>query len=210
LYEANGFNSMVNMLFPKDGDLTTIVQTWQAYSDSMAVWQAAGYAWYPFSYLNNAYFREADSTHMDRCATCFLLSPGAVQIFYGDEVNRKTSDAILNVDAAQGFRSDYDWSASNDTLLTHYRTLCAFRKNHPAVGAGSQTMLNSMTVVRTLGNDTVVIALNPQAETGIPVPFADGMQVRNAYSGETATVQNGQVVLQHPCGHVALIENMGL
>ena len=207
-YEANGFNSMVNMMFPKDGDLTTIAQTWQAYSDSMAVWQAAGYAWYPFSYLNNAYFREADMEHMDRCATCFLLSPGAVQIFYGDEVGRKTSDAILNVDAAQGFRSDYDWSAPNDTLMAHYRKLCAFRKAHPAVGAGKQTMLNSTTVLRALGKDTIVIALNPHPAMPIPVPFADGDRVKNAYSGETTVVQNGQVMLQQSCGHVALIEKM--
>jgi alpha-amylase len=199
---------MVNMMFPKDGDLTTIAQTWQAYSDSMAVWQAAGYAWYPFSYLNNAYFREADMEHMDRCSTCFLLSPGAVQIFYGDEVGRKTSDAILNVDAAQGFRSDYDWSVPNDTLMAHYRKLCAFRKAHPAVGAGKQTMLNSTTVLRALGKDTIVIALNPHPAMPIPVPFADGDRVKNAYSGETTVVQNGQVMLQQSCGHVALIEKM--
>jgi len=29
----------------------------------------------------------------------------------------------------------------------------------------------------------------------IPVPFADGEQVRNAYTGETNIVQNGQVPL---------------
>ena len=197
---------MVNMVFPKDGNLTTIAQTWQAYSDSMSVWQAAGYTWYPFSYLNNAYFRDADMEHMDKCATCFLLSPGAVQIFYGDEVGRKTSDAILNVDMAQGFRSDYDWSSPNDTLLAHYRKLCAFRKDHSAVGVGKQTMLNSTTVIRSFGEDTIVIALNPQTAKAIPIPFADGEHVRNAYSGETSIVQNGRVLLQQSTGHVALIE----
>ena len=144
--------------------------------------------------------------HMDKCATCFLLSPGAVQIFYGDEVGRKTSDAILNVDAAQGFRSDYDWSAPNDTLMAHYRKLCAFRKNHPAVGAGKQTLLNATTVVRTLDNDTIVIALNPRPTMSISIPFADGTQIRNAYSGEATVVQNGRVTLQQPTGYVALIE----
>ena len=145
---------------------------------------------------------------MDKCATCFLLSPGAVQIFYGDEVARKTSDAILNVDAAQGFRSDYDWSASNDTLMAHYRKLCVFRKNHPAVGAGKQTLQNATTVLRTLGEDMIVIALNPQPAIPIPVPFADDAQIRNAYSGETNIVKNGQAMLQQSSGHVALIEKI--
>jgi alpha-amylase len=92
--------------------------------------------------------------------------------------------------------------------MAHYRKLCAFRKAHPAVGAGKQTMLNSTTVLRALGKDTIVIALNPQPAMPIPVPFADGDRVKNAYSGETTVVQNGQVMLQQSCGHVALIEKM--
>ena len=146
--------------------------------------------------------------HMDKCATCFLLSPGAVQIFYGDEVARKTTDAILNVDYAQAFRSDYDWSTPNDTLMAHYQKLCAFRKAHPAVGAGKQTMLSPTTVTRTLNEDTIVIALNPQPAMEVPVPFADGEQVRNAYNGETSTVENGHVALQQSSGHVVLIEEL--
>lgn len=94
----------------------------------------------------------------------------------------------------------------DSTNMAHYQKLCAFRKNHPAVGAGKQTVLNATTVIRALGNDTIFIALNPQAGQTIPVPFAEGAQVRNAYSGETSTVQNGQVLLQQSCGHVALIE----
>ena len=39
-------------------------------------------------------------------------------------------------------------------------------------------------------------------------PFADGTHVRNAYSGETGIVQNGQVVLHQASGHVALIERV--
>jgi len=197
---------MVNMVFPKDGDLTTIVDTWQAYSDSMAVWQAANYQWYPFSYLNNAYFRDADMANMDKCATCFLLSPGAVQIFYGDKVARQTTDAILNVDAAQAFRSDYDWSKPNDTLMAHYQKLCAFRKAHPAVGAGRQTKTDAQTVMRVVNNDTIVIALNPQSGVRIAVPFVNGTQVRDAYSGEEAIVQDGVVMLQQSKGHVTLLE----
>ena len=50
-------------------------------------------------------------------------------------VRGREANAIQNVDLAQGFRSDYDWSAPNNTLMVHYRKLCAFRKAHPAVGA---------------------------------------------------------------------------
>lgn len=160
-YESLGFKSMVNMIFPKDGDLSTIIPIWQAYADSMQQWRDAGHEWYPFSYLNNAYFRDADMNHLDRCAVAFLLSPGAVQIFYGDENCREMSDAQLNVDAAQAFRSDMSWDKSKEVRIKDiYSQLCHLRKAHPAIGAGQQTIIDDRTVLRTLGNDTVRIHID--------------------------------------------------
>ena len=83
-YAGAGFSSMVNFYFPKHGDLDGIVYTWQAYADSIA----AHADWHPFSYLNNSYHRDADAENMADCATTLLLSPGAVQIFYGDETSQ--------------------------------------------------------------------------------------------------------------------------
>lgn len=165
-YEAVDFKSMVNMMFPKDGNLSTIIPVWQAYADSMNQWREQGHEWYPFSYLNNAYFRDADMAHMDRCAITFLLAPGAVQIFYGDETNRPMSDARYNVDAAQAFRSDMNWQqATGKRLWDIYSQLCHLRKAHPAIGAGQQTIIDNHTVLRTLANDTVCIHLDDNQVT---------------------------------------------
>lgn len=202
-YAKAGFSSMVNMKFPKDGNLNTIVSTWQQYSDSLN----AHNDWWPFSYLNNAYFREADPDRAFECATSFVLSPGAVQIFYGDEVGRQMSDAKYNVDAAQAFRSDYDWENRDLSLMEHYSKLCAFRKYHPAVGMGVQKTIDSLTCIRSLDYDTVVIRVLPENNSSINLggAFADGTEVINAYTGEVCQVSNGTIKLTQPSGSVALI-----
>ena len=56
---------------------------------------------------------------------------------------------------------------------------------------------------------SILLAVSLLFALAVPA-FAEGEQVRNAYSGETGIVQNGQVVLQQPGGHVALIEKMKL
>lgn len=202
-YEALGFASMVNMFFPKDGNLNTITAVWQQYADSMQQWNN----WMPFSYLNNAYFRDAAMDRMEDCATSFLLSPGAVQIFYGDEVARTMSDARFNVDAAQAFRSDYDWNNHNAPLLQHYQILGQWRHRHPAVGAGQQTTLDSTTCYRTIDTDEVVIALKPVVGAPIKVPDSwNGHLVKNAYTNEIQKAQNGTVTLTQPSANVALLE----
>ena len=110
---------MVNCNFPKNGDLDGIVYVWQAYSDSIA----AHPGWYPFNYLNNSYHRDADMNKMMDCATTLLLAPGISQIFYGDETGRTISDARLNVDSAQAFRSDMNWNGIDVNLFKHFQKL---------------------------------------------------------------------------------------
>ncbi|MDO4497676.1 MAG: alpha-amylase family glycosyl hydrolase [Bacteroidales bacterium] len=201
--EKQGFGSMVNMMFPKDGNLDNIIGVWQQYADSMQTWQ--GKPWYPFSYLNNAYFRETSADNAEACATTFLLSPGAIQIFYGDEVNRPMTDAINNVDRAQAFRSDYRWDLPNPELLSHYQRLGQFRQRHAAVGKGCQQQLDAKTVLRTYLHDNVVISLEPQVGEPIPVGTLVG-KLRNAYTGEVVEVTDGHIILTQPSGQVALIE----
>lgn len=110
---------MVNFYLPKHGDLDAIVYTWQAYADSVA----AHSDWHPFSYLNNSYHRDTDMNNIIDCATCLLLSPGAVQIFYGDESRRGLSDARLNVDSDQAFRSDMNWETADSAVHEHFKRL---------------------------------------------------------------------------------------
>lgn len=140
-------------------------------------------------------------------ATKLMLSPGAAQIFYGDEIGRD-----LTIDGTRGdatLRSNLDWTAieraNSAALLEHWRKLGVFRKAHPAVGAGVHRELSAKPYVfsRTLEgavNDRVVIALDlkPGKTRTLPVAgvFADGEIVVDQYSGAEATVKKGRVKLR--------------
>lgn len=202
-YADAGFSSMVNFYFPKHGDLDGIVYVWQAYADSIA----AHPDWHPFSYLNNSYHRDADMSNMIDCATTLMLSPGIAQIFYGDESGRKLSDARLNVDSNQAFRSDMNWIDGDPETLLHFQKLGKIRQAHPAIGIGKQTTINQHTCMRRLGDDTVLISLNPSSPAGIPAKEAwpDGSEVTDLYSGKTSTVANGSIRLPDADSNVAVI-----
>lgn len=203
-YADAGFSSMVNFYFPKHGDLDGIVYTWQAYADSVA----AHTDWHPFNYLNNSYHRDADMDNMIDCATTFLLAPGVAQIFYGDETGRKLSDARLNVDADQAFRSDMDWNDIDSTLLAHYRRLGQIRRDNPAIGTGRQRTIDTHTCLRYTDRDTLLIKLRPVDGQPIPVNdiFANGAQVTELYTGQTATVKNNTITFPHYKNKIALLK----
>ena len=202
-FAGAGFSSMGNFYFPKHGDLDGIVYVWQAYADSIA----AHPDWHPFSYLNNSYHRDADMSNMIDCATTLMLSPGVAQIFYGDESGRKLSDARLNVDSNQAFRSDMNWTDGDTETLLHFQKLGKIRQAHPAIGMGKQTTINQHTCMRRLGGDTVLISLNPSSPAGIPAKEAwpDGTEVTDLYSGKTSTVANGSIHLPDADSNVAVI-----
>lgn len=202
-YAAAGFSNMVNCNFPKLGDLDGIVYTWQSYSDSIA----AHPGWFPFSYLNNSYHREADMDNMVDCATTLLLAPGAVQIFYGDESGRGLSDARYNVDSNQAFRSDMNWASVDSALLAHFRQLGKIRKTYPVIGTGRQRTIDSHTCVRGEGDEAVLLKVKPYADVPVNVAgiFADGDAVVELYSGQTATVKDGAVVFPRYDNNLAVI-----
>ena len=192
-YAAAGFSSLVNFYLPKRGDLDGIVYTWQAYADSVQ----AHPGWHPFSYLNNSYHRDADMGNLAACATSLLLAPGVAQIFYGDETGRGLSDARLNVDSDQAFRSDMNWNDIDTAALAHFRKLGKIRCSHPAIGKGLQTTIDTHTCFREYGDDKVLISLMPGKPGGIPArgAFADGTRVIDLYSGEETIVTAGRVRL---------------
>ena len=199
-YADAGFSSMVNFYFPKRGDLDGIVHVWQAYSDSIA----AHPGWHPFSYLNNSYHRDADSLNMADCATALFLSPGVAQIFYGDESGRELSDARFNVDSDQAFRSDMNWVDVDSTMLAHFRRLGAIRHEHPAIGSGRQTTIDTHTCVRTLDGDTVLIALRPGRRVRVAPVFSDGVRLTDLLTGECAVVSGGYIRSEDSGNGVAL------
>lgn len=140
-------------------------------------------------------------------AVRLLLAPGGAQVYYGDELAR-----ALSVDGAQGdanLRSFMNWAdlergSATTALLAHWQKLGRFRHAHPAVGAGEHRMLKAdpyvfSRILETDGrSDRVVVALDLSiGPKTIPVSgvFPDGTEVRDAYSGATASVDAGRVEL---------------
>ena len=113
--------------------------------------------------------------------TQFVLMPGPIQIYYGDETCRQFGET--GSDPNQGTRSDMNWDAANGDCAKHWGKLGTFRKFNPAVGAGS---INGDT--RTFGDNKIVISTS---STTVSVPYANGTTVYNWYDGKSATVQNG-------------------
>ena len=204
-YADAGFTSMVNFYFPKHGDLDAIIYTWQAYADSLNRYTD----WHPFSYLNNSYHRDADMSNMIDCATTLLLAPGAIQIFYGDETGRKLSDAQLNVDSDQAFRSDMDWEDINEEQLLHFQHLGQIRKLHPVIGTGNQQIIDVHTCIRYNSHDTLVIRVLPIDGQAINVrdAFTEGTQVVELYTGQVSTINNGIVLFHDFKNNVAILKS---
>ncbi len=205
-YADAGFSSMVNFYFPKKGDLDAIAYVWQAYADSVA----AHSNWHPFSYLNNSYHRDADSTNMINCATTLLLSPGIAQIFYGDETGRKLSDAKLNVDSNQAFRSDMNWNDMDSITLSHFHKLGTIRKSNPVISTGKQKILDVHTVVRYDHNNKILIRLRPEEGQTIKTYniFREGDEVQELYTGKRSIVKDGQISFPRYENNVAILKKI--
>jgi len=140
-------------------------------------------------------------------ANKLLLSPGTSQVYYGDESARP-----LVIEGTQGdatLRSFMNWEAiknMSDTkaVLTHWQKLGQFRVNHPAIGAGEHHLISEepyyfyRTYQKDDFSDKVVIGLDlEKGEKVIDVSkvFEERVMLRDAYSGETATVENGTVTI---------------
>ena len=136
-------------------------------------------------------------------ATKLLLSPGASQVYYGDEMAR-----MLVVEDAVGdanLRSVMNWDDMNakQEILNHWYKLGQFRRNHPAVGAGKHKMISEQPYAfsRTYSNedykDELVVVLGfSGGEKTIDVSsvFKNGAEVLDYYSGQKMSVKDGKVI----------------
>ena len=147
--------------------------------------------------------------------TKLLLTPGIAQIYYGDEIARP-----LVVEGAEGdanLRSVMNWedikpNSETESLLNHFQKLGQFRNNHPAVGAGKQTVLKAEPYIfhRKYNEDEVIIALDYFRENKlieVAGLWKDGTKVRDAYSGNIAVVKDGRIVITSP-SEIVLIERI--
>ncbi len=166
-YADQGFDALINFDMQKKLDkgaacFSQMEEVYQNYSDSMQSTPDFTPVSYMSSHDTELFFNRFKSFEMQRnAANALLLSPGAVQIYYGDEVARELG--AYADDFHQGTRSDMVWQLNDErkALLSHWQTLGKFRQNHPAIGGGEHKQLtnnNAYVFSRTLGEDKVVVA----------------------------------------------------
>ena len=160
---------------------------------------------------------DKDRTKPYRSANVLLLTPGASQVYYGDETARS-----LTIEGTQGdatLRSFMNWEDLDSIPKTqkiheHWQKLGRFRNNHPAVGAGKHNRLSKSPYVfsRTYINgdykDKVVVGLDlPKGKKSLSVKgfFGDGTKLFDTYSETEVIVTNGKVVLDNDFD-IALLE----
>jgi alpha-amylase len=152
------------------------------------------------SYLSSHDTQLFDRTRLEDAAAWLMLAPGAVQIYYGDESARPAGPAPAG-DPQQATRSDMNWGSLDAPLLAHWRKLGRFRQAHVALARGEHRQLAeapyTFSRVDAASGDRVVVAMGARGPTTIPVGevFAEGRTLRDAYTGRTATVRQGQVQL---------------
>lgn len=152
-----------------------------------------------------------------KTANLLLLTPGASQVYYGDETARS-----LVIDSTQGdatLRSFMNWEELDslpDTkkIHQHWQKVGRFRSEHPAVGAGKHKRLSktpyvfSRTYLKGDYKDKVVIGLDlPKGKKSLVVKgfFGDGTKLYDTYSQTELLVEKGKVELENNFD-IALLE----
>ncbi|MEX0275316.1 MAG: alpha-amylase family glycosyl hydrolase [Flavobacteriaceae bacterium] len=155
-----------------------------------------------------------------KTANVLLLTPGAAQIYYGDETARELVHEGAEGDA--NLRSFMNWQDLDSLPATkkihdHWKKLGQFRADHPAIGAGRHKRLTkkpyvfSRTYMDGEYRDKVVVGLNlPKGKKSLWVKgfFGDGTKLYDTYSNMEVTVTNGKVTLENDYD-TALLELSG-
>lgn len=155
-----------------------------------------------------------DRTRKDNFTTAFklMMSPGGVQIYYGDEIARPMLVEGSFGDAAMRANMNWDDLSHKDTqrLLAHWQKLGTFRQEFPAIGAGLHQMLTESPHLfkrELVGQQTVVVGRKlPIGEKKIALNsvFEDGINITDHYSGQSATIEKGHILLNTPFSYLLL------
>ena len=173
-FSTGGFDTMIDFSVADKDGMGTYTKDLPSWSSRTGNHQGLLY----ISSHDTGLLRSSDQKTL---GTQFVLMPGPIQIYYGDETCRQFGDT--GSDPNQGTRSDFNWEAANGDCAKHWGKLGTFRKFNPAVGAGS---ISGDT--RTYGDNKIVISTS---STNVTVPYPNGTTVYNWYDGKSATVQNG-------------------
>lgn len=212
-FSQGGFDSMINFAFNgTEGGTgrTPTVGDWDYYANFCNGSNGKQVLNYVSSH-DTGLHRPGDQKNV---GTMLLLCPGGAQIYYGDETSRPAVDG--KGDPGMVTRGDFNWDAVDNDVNKHWQKVGQFRRRNPAVGAGSQTVVDGTYIRKFSENgysNAVAIKLNTQSGQSYTVnvgsAFADGTKVMDGYNTDnTATVTGGKVTIT-ASGPVLLIEEFG-
>ena len=208
-YFDYGFKSLINFELKSDAG-KPYEQIFSKYGHLLqTTHQGLGVLNYLSSHDDGAPF-DPERKQAYRAANVLLLTPGASQIYYGDESSR-----TLQAEGAVGdanLRTYMNWAEldslpEKQKVLKHWQKLGSFRARHPAVGAGKHNRLSARPYVfsRTYSSenyrDKVVVGLDlPTGKKTLNVKgyFGDGTTLRDAYSNTLVVVKKGVAELDTP------------
>lgn len=216
-YTQGGFDSMINFSTQGGGLVAqgSVKNTYNGFASSINTDDS-------FNVLS--YLSSHDSTlargSLIPTGSAFLLLPGGVQIFYGDETNRPYVSGIPNDGnggAGHSLRSDMNWDSIDESVLSHWQKVGTFRNNHIAVGAGANTDLTSTsgyafsrTYSKNGVTDKVAACIYAGSNSNVTIDvsslWADGQNLVNAYDQSSAVVTNGKVTFNSGANGTILIQ----
>ncbi len=208
-YFKNGFNSLINFEFKYDAQKECEF-IFSKYNEKL---QGGSKKFGVLNYLTShddgsPFDKEREKSY--ESAVKLLLSPGAAQIYYGDESAR--SLIIEGTEGDATLRSFMNWNEINSDkktqeILSHWQKIGQFRNNHLAVGAGIHKMISKSPYIfsRTYDkedlSDKAIIGLDlnkGEKKMDVTSVFKDGDVLVDAYSGKEITVRKGSVQLNTP------------
>ena len=206
-YFDKSFHSLINFQFKSDARSDGYETLFKKYSDLLNK-ELKGYG--TLNYVSS----HDDSQPLDpkrlkpyATANKLLLSPGAAQVYYGDESARPLIVEGTSGDA--NLRSFMNWDKIDTddrtkSILQHWQKLGQFRAKHPAIGAGIHQMITQQpyyfyrSYSKGSYNDLVVIGLGVhKGNKSIDVSkiFREGDTIQDFYSGVNDVVKKGRITI---------------
>ena len=210
-YYDNGFDSIINFDFPKGDSLEYLEEIYSEYANKLNNDDE-------FNVLSYISSHDTGLTrgNMINLGTKLIMAPGGIEIYYGDESNRKASTNTVTTAKDQPSRSDMNWDSMDNEVLSHRQKLRQFRSNHISIGAGEHKMLQispytfSRIYSKNNVTDKVVIATEAYDKSEIDVSsvWSDDTKIKDFYTGKKYTVKNGKVNVSPNKNGVILLEEV--
>ena len=207
-YGTGKFDSMINFSFNGSAGSGTSssypsTDTWSSYLsiNNKVDSDGNGNRDNVLTYISSHDTKLCRASNQAEVGTMLQLTPGGIQIYYGDESNRGQAYTDY-ADTDMQTRGDFNWSdgtisgtasnrPSNDSIAVHWGKVGTFRKYNPAVGAGTGTAY-LRTYSGSAGDNKVAISIDGTS-VNVSTLWNDGTTVYNWYDGSTATVSGGSV-----------------